>query len=221
MPIYQKTTPREDTKKKRPLAPEDIAFLNGLQHELNTQDTMGNRDPRFWVIRQEMTEPCSEEDADETVVWSDGAAAVVARDLPSFMEYLKEELGDKFEYRPDPTDRKPKCYEMSVRSAGDDDRCDCRAYGPDDAISCLREAGYRDYGLRYQKITQEIVQDRLFLTHKACEDHLRKYHYNYKANAHAYAMTAVRSPEVETLVDLLQSVDWKSLLEAQEDESHG
>ena len=32
------------------LSSEDLAFLQGLQEELNTQPTLGTADPRFWVI---------------------------------------------------------------------------------------------------------------------------------------------------------------------------
>lgn len=32
------------------LSSEDLAFLRGLQEELNTQPTLGTADPRFWVI---------------------------------------------------------------------------------------------------------------------------------------------------------------------------
>lgn len=48
----------------------------------------------------------------------------------------------------------------------------------------------------------------MFLTHKECENHPRKYGYNYIEAAHAYTMTVQRSPEVKTLLNLLESVDW-------------
>ena len=47
----------------------------------------------------------------------------------------------------------------------------------------------------------------MFLTHKECEEHLKEYGYNYSEDAHAYAMTAQRSPEVETLLNILESVE--------------
>lgn len=51
-----------------------------------------------------------------------------------------------------------------------------------------------------------IYPNIMFLTHKECENHLRKYGYNYSEDAHAYAMTAYRSPEVETLLNILETV---------------
>lgn len=62
----------------------------------------------------------------------------------------------------------------------------------------------------YEKV-DIIYPDSMFLTHKECENHLRKYGYNYSEDAHAYAMTAYRSPEVETLLNLLETVDWDSV----------
>lgn len=56
-----------------------------------------------------------------------------------------------------------------------------------------------------------IYPNIMFLTHKECENHLRKYGYNYSEDAHAYAMTAYRSPEVETLLNILETVDWDSV----------
>lgn len=53
MAIFQTTHPKErDVTEKHGITVDEIRFLKKLQHELNIQDSMGNRDPRFWVIRQ-------------------------------------------------------------------------------------------------------------------------------------------------------------------------
>lgn len=39
-----------DTTEKHPITKEELDFLSDLQHELNTQDHVGQADPRFWVI---------------------------------------------------------------------------------------------------------------------------------------------------------------------------
>ena len=52
MAIFHKTLQyHEDTTKKRELNQEDVEFLKRLQLEMNTQDTTGTADPRFWVIK--------------------------------------------------------------------------------------------------------------------------------------------------------------------------
>ena len=50
--IFHKTLQyHEDTTEKRDISQEDIEFLKRLQLEMNTQDTTGTADPRFWVIK--------------------------------------------------------------------------------------------------------------------------------------------------------------------------
>ena len=39
-----------DTVEKHKITDKEIKFLSDLQHELNTQDHVGQADPRFWVI---------------------------------------------------------------------------------------------------------------------------------------------------------------------------
>lgn len=49
---------------KRPLATSDIEFLAALRDELVTQDSCGNRDPRFWAVADRREEPCWSEQAE-------------------------------------------------------------------------------------------------------------------------------------------------------------
>lgn len=42
---------RRCTIEKHKLTEEERKFLRELQKELNTQDTIGQADPRFWVIK--------------------------------------------------------------------------------------------------------------------------------------------------------------------------
>ena len=52
MAIFHKTLQyHEDTTEKRDISQEDIEFLKRLQLDMNTQDTTGTADPRFWVIK--------------------------------------------------------------------------------------------------------------------------------------------------------------------------
>ena len=52
----------------------------------------------------------------------------------------------------------------------------------------------------------------MFLTNKSCKEHIRLNNYHYSSDAHSYAMTAWRSPEVEKLFKILQEVDWDKML---------
>gem|GEM_PF-4408144 len=59
-----------------------------------------------------------------------------------------------------------------------------------------------------------IVSDTLFITKDSCKEYISKYGYNHN-KPHTYAMTAVRSPEVEKLFELLQNEElWERLKNA-------
>lgn len=203
MAQFQKTHPREDTIQRHPLTMEDVAFLKDLQHALNTQDTMGNADPRFWVIIQGEDESCTEADADASHIFSQESASVIADDLDGFVGHLQDRYGDRFS-----AEYNPKLNVWDVRL---DDVEDDYVVNTDDLLKLLERAGIYDYSISYSRTVKSIVHDTLFLTHADCEDHLRRYHYNYKPDAHAFAMTAIRSPQFERLISVLQTVDWDAV----------
>lgn len=204
MAQFQKTHPRDDAVVRRPLTADDAAFLKDLQRILNTQDTMGNADPRFWVIVQDENEPCAEADADASHVFSQDSASIVADDLDGFVRHLQERYGDRFSAKHDP---KLNVWDVRIDDAEDDYVTDI-----DDMVELLEQAGIYDYSVSYSRTVKSVVHNTLFLTHAACEDHLRRYHYNYGPDAHAFAMTAVRSPQFERLVSILQTADWDAIV---------
>lgn len=53
------------------------------------------------------------------------------------------------------------------------------------------------------------VEDAVFFTREAAQQHLTANHYHYHPEAHTYAMTACRSPEYEHVLELLHSIDWE------------
>lgn len=58
-------------KPKREFKAEDAAFLAKLSDELNAQSTDGNRDPRFWTVRDHEMRPCWSEQAEEYALVDD------------------------------------------------------------------------------------------------------------------------------------------------------
>ena len=73
MAIFHKTLQyHEDTTEKRDISQEDIEFLKKLQLEMNTQDTTGTADPRFWVIKGS-ERVIDNENPDELVLQVDGS----------------------------------------------------------------------------------------------------------------------------------------------------
>jgi hypothetical protein len=67
---------------------------------------------------------------------------------------------------------------------------------------------YDEYEAIPYKIIPKIYEDTMFLTQKAAEEHLRGNSHHYSEDAHTYAMTAWRSPDVDKLWKILQTVDF-------------
>ena len=90
MAIFHKTLQyHEDTTEKRDISQEDIEFLKKLQLEMNTQDTTGTADPRFWVIKGS-ERVVDNEDPDELVLQVDGST--VTSTTEETMKYLNDNI---------------------------------------------------------------------------------------------------------------------------------
>ncbi len=63
----------------------------------------------------------------------------------------------------------------------------------------------------------KVVQDTLFLTLRECREHITRNRHNYKSPL-PYVQTAVRSPQFERLIGILQQIDWESLAERSDDD---
>lgn len=216
MAQFQKNIYHKDTIEKRPITLEDLQFLQNLQKELNTQDNMGNADPEFWVIQQSHTEPAPPDYADGSMLYDDDTE--IAANTKAALDYIEAEKNNIF----------PENTSITIQRMKDEN------YGFISIIhvttkkitmpylirnlydikSCLNETAKHDnYHIEDYIVISEIVPDTMFLTHKACEEHLRKYSYNYRPDAHAYAMTAYRSPEYEKLLDIIRHTNFDELKE--------
>lgn len=201
MAKFQERQYHPDKTEKHVLTTADVLFLTELQKELNTQPNMGNADPIYWGIAQSKESPTSEDFADTTVI-VDADGDIVARDLKTLAEYLdNQEL-----------DGVAGCtYFNQSCTIKFDGGTKEGAYSMDGVIEILKDHAIDGLEVRYVRQETEIVRDELFLTHKDCEAHLESYGYNYKDDAHAYAMTAVRSPRYEQLLKIIRTVDWSKL----------
>lgn len=186
MAVFQKTKRRADTAVKRKLSPDDIAFLKTLQTELNTQDDMCQADPRFWVIAGTKETITTQGFEDETYVIDTETGEPIDKNLANALAELK----------------------AAAQNAG----IDVSEHDSiEDILERLDDAGIHRYEMQYVKTEKHIYPDTMFLTHKDAENHLRQFGYNYDRTAHAFAMTAQRSPSVKTLWEILQHVDWSEL----------
>lgn len=189
MAVFQKTARRTDDGSRRPLTAKDVRFLAALQKELREQDAMCQAAPRFWTIAQTEDFPAPLDDADGVIAVDNesGDEYHTVRDVADFVACMQDDGADA------------------------DAVLGCR--GMAEAVDAANETPGLENRLRAVGVTRRtvVVKDTFFLTHAACEDHLRKYAYNYKPDAHAFAMTATRSPEFERLMEILENTDWAAL----------
>lgn len=186
----------KDTVEKHKITEDEIQFLKELQKEMNTQDNLGQADPRYWVIRdfdKVYGERLNNPDG-FTVLDSDDGSEVCEIEYRIFgTSEMADEILKEFEEQE---------YDLS----DDDKQAIEDAYDFDSLIESLEE-------LNFSVVRYEIVPkySGMFLTQKAAEEHLRKNYYHYADNATTYAMTAWRSQEADMLYKILHSVDFEQL----------
>lgn len=217
MAVYHKgLSYHEDITLKHDITEEEIEFLINLQKEMNTQDTVGQAEPRFWVIRGTVKEYGIEDGyGDGADLVDDSSGDVVAYNLPMAAEYVREELIADI----NSTDGLIRTVSLEKGIFHPDILISWEEDGEEDSLifdnmqelaDWLNENGY-DFRVANYKQTSKIFPDTMFLTQKAAEEHLRKNYYHYPEDAHTYAMTSWRNPETEILWKILREVDWKRL----------
>ena len=225
---------KERNIEKHDLTQEELDFLIELQHELNTQDTICQADPRFWVVAGTQKTYVGEEysEGEELI----GGESVLAYDFEEAIKYFQEEViiaanedSEDFEYI---LEEEPTRSFKSWRILKIDKSCDKNDENYTEGDEILGEYNYIDnseelvealndlelieddeYMVGNYRNEHHIYPDTMFLTNRSCKKHIELNHYHYDADVHSYAMTAWRSPEVEQLWNILQKVDWLKMRE--------
>lgn len=206
MIVHKNLEYHEDNIEKHKITQEELKFLKELQEELNTQDTVCQANPRFWVIKGTEKIYHIEDDSDGFEFYDEDGCSVVADSLEEFVEYLKEN-DDSMNY----SYNKSRCSGEQIIAEWVDE------YGDENCIvaeskyeieNLIDMAGVGDIRVVSYVNKSKIYQDTMFLTQKDAEDHLKANYYHYSDDAHTYAMTAWRSNRVEKLINILQSVDF-------------
>lgn len=176
------------------LSSEDVQFLKDLSYELNTQDHVGQANPRFWVIMDSKKvygydSEYREYDGYEVV--HDGET--VADNLDDLLEYL-DNIGIEVEITGDGL----------VKVEGY--RC---AKDVESIIYLINDALRYSFELVGYVNEEYIVKDIMFLTLREAQDHIKRNYYHYSDKVHPYAMTAWRSPQVDKLIKILNKISPK------------
>lgn len=189
----------EDTIEKHSITNEELQFLKKLQHEMNTQDTVGQADPRYWVIRS------YEKEYGEELLNPDGISVYDSEGCNVILEAEYQYLGiDKM------TEEILKALETDGYFLDESEIEYIKsAYDMSSLVEALRDIDTYDITVMQYK---EVSKDSgMFLTHEAAIEHLKQNEHHYSEDAHTYAMTAWRSKE-EPLWDILQKVDFDALM---------
>lgn len=207
MAIYHKTLQyHEDTTKKRSLDENDIKFLLELQKEMNTQDTTGTAEPRFWVIKGSKLVRDDECPTDFDVITASECKGAGTKETVEYVnEQIFADLNDDEYYEMVIDDAK----QLKIVSREDGEVFEYTTL--EEMNEFFYDNGWKDtYLVGYSK-KPFVYPNTMFLTEKEAREHLERNHYHYSDDAHTYCVSAWRSPEVERLWKVLQEVKWDEL----------
>lgn len=179
---------------------EDKKFLNQLQHEMLTQDTVGQANPRFWVVMQ-----------DVKIYGIDFNYGITGKTIIYDGKEVGDTLEEIYDFLVDYINDESLEYELSYFNNSISTDGWNELYTMEDTFKFMNEELHlKNIELVNYKIEQQIVPDTMFLTLRECQEHIKSNSYHYK-NPHPYAMTAWRSPQVARLYEILMNTDWKNL----------
>lgn len=187
-----------DDIEKHKITEAEIQFLKKLQEEMNTQDHVGQADPRYWVIRDydkvygdDLNNPDGiaiyDSDSCNTLMEVEYQSCRVDEVIKEILKRLEEED-----------------YELSEETIENIKL----AYDFSSLVEYLKET--EDYEFTIMEYQEIPVDKGMFFTHEAAETHLKSNAHHYCDHAHTYAHTAWRSKE-EQLWSILQTVDFDEL----------
>lgn len=183
----------------REINEEDIEFLRNLQHEMNTQDTVGQADPRFWVVMETVRQWGYDSDyADDCCICDSEGNEYRGETLEEMLKQFIENDDYDISYTVGDFWVEIDGYDSEIMTFEDICEYMNATFGKDNLSVC------------YYKDVERIVPNTMFLTKRECEEHIKRNHYHYN-KPHSYAMTAWRSPQVKKLYEILQNVDWTIL----------
>lgn len=190
-----------------------VKALNALKTEMLTQDDCCQAAPRFWMISEETIEYGVAEEHADAFYLIDKDGNIVGKKVKDYFDIitaLKDEILENREacdITLEIVDGKHLNVHIDYDDESYEDGCINDA---EDAAAFLNESGF-EYSLCGIRFNTTIVRGPLFLTKKACVDHIAKYGYLYK-NPKPYAMTAHRSPEIEMICRLVETTKWEPAL---------
>lgn len=189
---------------------DTVKFLNKLQNEMNTQNNDGQMNPRFWVVGDYENRTTAEGFNDDYIISCPNQESyeLVIDLYDAFKDCVNnfdvnEDVNWVLEFEDD---------EDQQEAQNEFDKIDlnnCCAY---EEILAFAKKYYDNEAELIPVVRTHIIEpNTMFLTKRECEDHIKRNYYHYTTEAHTYAMTAWRSPQVEMLYDVLENTNWNKI----------
>lgn len=184
------------------LSSEDLAFLRGLQEELNTQPTLGTADPRFWVIMDYEYVPTDGWVCTDTIDFNGHTL-----DVADFLDCIYGEVLEHDGYVA--ATKWLEQHHVRLDEDGHSQAPECSfIFGELDEIREEYLEAHPDDSIDFLERRRFISSNSLFLTLREAKEHLKANWYHYDKAAHPYCMRAFRSPQFERLIKLLRTADF-------------
>ncbi len=217
--LHELKTHEDSFPDKRKITKEEVEFLKQLQKRLNTQDNLGQADPKYWVIRDYDkiygkdlnnsngfciidTYTC------EPIIDSDEINDIRGN-LDVIIEKVRETLSESeregFIIDDEYGDFNPQKWKENVVDV---------SYNLESFIENLNAYVGEENGEAFTLLeSQEYPRDsNCFLSNEEAQNFLKRNDHHFSDKAHTYAETAWRNPEMEKLVKILHEVDFDLLL---------
>ena len=174
-------------------------WLKQLQAELlqDRKEEIGNASPLYYTLMQPYQQLVPDGYGDETVYYDVNACESVTLDhiWETLTDEEKEELSENY-------------ADTGVSKEIDKTTDEITYEILDEHQFTQYLTSQSDYETYETETQMRQVSDSLFLTRKAAQQYLDTYGYNHPKGTVTYAMTAIRSPQYETLLKLLHAIDW-------------
>lgn len=181
---------------------EDIEFLKELQNEMLTQDTVGQANPRYWVVKHKVRHYGVDRDYHECngeILVSDNGD-IIAENLDELYSFLKEYEYEDSDFAIIKNHDNLKIIKLPYKT-------EYYIYNLTDFYEMMDELNFDSMYVSYYNEKYEIVENTMFLTLKECKNHIESNNYHYN-DAIPFAMTAWRSPQVSRLYEIIQNTNW-------------
>ena len=166
------------------LTDNEYEFLKDLCHELNTQETDCQADPRYWGVLETREVGVPEGCGEPRIYMGDGGTGT----LKEAVDYIKEYIPDER-----PATRK------AWRAVNKENMTEV-------VIFAHRYLDWNDWRIVDMDKREFVSQETgAFLTKRACKEYIKKYGYNH-SHPQTYAMTAYRNFELWSLLKLLKNI---------------